>query len=110
MQTLSGSEFILDIIKPDVIVGIFIGGMLTLLFSALTMTAVGKAAIELVEEVRRHFREIPGIMDKTTKPDYKRCGEISTHSSLKEMLLLGIVADLAQVVIVLWSPEAWGGL
>ena len=99
IQTLSGSEFILDIINPDVIVGIFIGGMLTFLFSALTMTAVGKAAMEMVEEVRRQFREIPGIMDKTTKPDYKRCVEISTHSSLKEMLLPGILAVLAPVVV-----------
>ena len=110
IQTLSGSEFILDIINPDVIVGIFIGGMLTFLFSALTMTAVGKAAMEMVEEVRRQFREIPGIMDKTTKPDYKRCVEISTHSSLKEMLLPGILAVLAPVVVGLWSPEALGGL
>ncbi|MEG2220961.1 MAG: sodium/proton-translocating pyrophosphatase, partial [Cetobacterium sp.] len=91
-------------------VGIFIGGMLTFLFSALTMTAVGKAAMEMVEEVRRQFREIPGIMDKTTKPDYKRCVEISTHSSLKEMMLPGILAVLAPVVVGLWSPHALGGL
>ena len=58
--------------------------MLTFLFSALTMTAVGKAAIEMVEEVRRQFREFPGIMDRTQKPDYKRCVEISTHSSLNK--------------------------
>ena len=110
IQKLSGKEFILDIINPDVIVGIFIGGMLTFLFSALTMTAVGKAAMEMVEEVRRQFREIPGIMEKKTKPDYKRCVEISTHSSLREMLLPGILAVLAPVVIGLWSPEALGGL
>lgn len=110
IQKLSGKDFVLDIINPDVIVGIFIGGMLTFLFSALTMTAVGKAAMEMVEEVRRQFREIPGIMEKKTKPDYKRCVEISTHSSLKEMLLPGILAVLAPVVIGLWSPEALGGL
>ena len=110
IQKLSGKEFILDIINPDVIVGIFIGGMLTFLFSALTMTAVGKAAMEMVEEVRRQFREIPGIMEKKTKPDYKRCVEISTHSSLREMLLPGVLAVLAPVVIGLWSPEALGGL
>lgn len=110
IQKLSGKVLILDIINPDVIVGIFIGGMLTFLFSALTMTAVGKAAMEMVEEVRRQFREIPGIMEKKTKPDYKRCVEISTHSSLKEMLLPGILAVLAPVVIGLWSPEALGGL
>lgn len=110
IQKLSGKILTLDIINPDVIVGIFIGGMLTFLFSALTMTAVGKAAMEMVEEVRRQFREIPGIMEKKTKPDYKRCVEISTHSSLKEMLLPGILAVLAPVVIGLWSPEALGGL
>ena len=110
IQKLSGKDFVLDIINPDVIVGIFIGGMLTFLFSALTMTAVGKAGMEMVEEVRRQFREIPGIMEKKTKPDYKRCVEISTHSSLKEMLLPGILAVLAPVVIGLWSPEALGGL
>ena len=110
IQKLSGAEFVLDIINPDVIVGIFIGGMLTFLFSVLTMTAVGKAAMEMVEEVRRQFREIPGIMEKTTKPDYKRCVEISTHSSLREMLIPGILAVLAPVVVGLWSPEALGGL
>lgn len=110
IQKLSGKVLTFDIINPDVIVGIFIGGMLTFLFSALTMTAVGKAAMEMVEEVRRQFREIPGIMEKKTKPDYKRCVEISTHSSLKEMLLPGILAVLAPVVIGLWSPEALGGL
>lgn len=110
IQKLSGAEFVLDIINPDVIVGIFIGGMLTFLFSALTMTAVGKAAMEMVEEVRRQFKEIPGIMEKTTKPDYKRCVEISTHSSLREMLIPGILAVLAPVVVGLWSPEALGGL
>ncbi|MGX6590983.1 sodium-translocating pyrophosphatase [Cetobacterium ceti] len=104
-------EFItLDIINPEVIVGLFIGGMLTFLFSALTMTAVGKAAMEMVEEVRRQFREIPGIMDKTTKPDYRRCVEISTKSSLKEMLIPGVLAVLAPVIVGLWSPLALGGL
>ncbi|MEG1338819.1 sodium-translocating pyrophosphatase, partial [Cetobacterium sp.] len=110
IQVRTQEAFVLDIINPEVIVGIFIGGMLTFLFSALTMTAVGKAAMEMVEEVRRQFREIPGIMEKTTKPDYKRCVEISTHSSLKEMMLPGILAVLAPVVVGLWSPHALGGL
>ena len=110
IQVRTQEAFVLDIINPEVIVGIFIGGMLTFLFSALTMTAVGKAAMEMVEEVRRQFREIPGIMDKTTKPDYKRCVEISTHSSLKEMMLPGVLAILAPVVVGLWSPYALGGL
>ena len=110
IQKASGKDFVLDIINPDVIVGIFIGGMLTFLFSALTMTAVGKAAMEMVEEVRRQFRENPGIMNKTVKPDYKRCVEISTHSSLREMLIPGVLAILAPVVVGLWSPQALGGL
>ncbi|MGL6170159.1 MAG: sodium-translocating pyrophosphatase [Fusobacteriaceae bacterium] len=105
-----GTELLLDIANPKVIVGLFIGGMLTFLFSALTMTAVGKAAMEMVEEVRRQFREIPGILEGTGKPDYKRCVEISTKSSLKEMIIPGILAVAAPVIIGLWSVEALGGL
>ena len=84
--------------------------MLTFLFSALTMTAVGKAAMEMVEEVRRQFREIPGIMEGKGKPDYKRCVEISTHSSLREMILPGILAIVVPVAVGIWSVEALGGL
>jgi len=101
---------IIDVTDPEVIAGLFIGGMLTFLFSALTMTAVGKAAIEMVEEVRRQFREFPGIMDRTQKPDYKRCVEISTHSSLKQMILPGVLAIIVPVAIGLWSVKALGGL
>ena len=79
----------MELTDPKVIAGLFIGGMLTFLFSAPTMTAVGKAAMEMVEEVRRQFREIPGIMEKKAKPDYKRCVEISTKSALKQMMLPG---------------------
>ena len=82
VDKLTSEPLVIDVTDPEVIAGLFIGGMLTFLFSALTMTAVGKAAIEMVEEVRRQFREFPGIMDRTQKPDYKRCVEISTHSSL----------------------------
>ena len=84
--------------------------MLTFLFSALTMTAVGKAAMEMVEEVRRQFREMPGIMERKVKPDYKKCVEISTHSSLKQMIVPGLLAIVAPVVVGLWSVEALGGL
>lgn len=108
--SLTGKTLAIDVTNPDVIVGLFLGGMLTFLFSALTMTAVGKAAMEMVEEVRRQFREIPGIMEKKVKPDYKRCVEISTHSSLKQMILPGILALVAPVVVGLWSVEALGGL
>lgn len=107
---LTGKTLAIDVTNPDVIVGLFLGGMLTFLFSALTMTAVGKAAMEMVEEVRRQFREIPGIMEKKVKPDYKRCVEISTHSSLKQMIVPGILALVAPVVVGLWSVEALGGL
>ncbi|MGL4404014.1 MAG: sodium-translocating pyrophosphatase [Fusobacteriaceae bacterium] len=105
-----GGTLAIDIVNPKVIVGLFIGGMLTFLFSALTMTAVGKAAMEMVEEVRRQFREIPGLLEGTGKPDYKRCVEISTKSSLREMILPGILAVAAPVVVGLWSVEALGGL
>ncbi|MFR3298296.1 MAG: sodium/proton-translocating pyrophosphatase, partial [Fusobacterium sp.] len=87
VNNLTADELRIDVTNPDVIVGLFIGGMLTFLFSALTMTAVGKAAMEMVEEVRRQFREMPGIMERKVKPDYKKCVEISTHSSLKQMIV-----------------------
>ena len=110
VDKLTSEPLIIDVTDPEVIAGLFIGGMLTFLFSALTMTAVGKAAIEMVEEVRRQFRESPGIMDRTQKPDYKRCVEISTHSSLKQMILPGILAIIVPVIIGLWSVKALGGL
>ncbi|MDO4690363.1 MAG: sodium-translocating pyrophosphatase [Fusobacterium sp.] len=110
IDTRTAERLIIDITDPEVIVGLFIGGMLTFLFSALTMTAVGKAAIEMVEEVRRQFREFPGIMDRTQKPDYKRCVEISTHSSLKQMILPGVLAIVVPVGIGIWSVKALGGL
>ena len=110
VQASTDFDFVIEVTNPEVIVGLFIGGMLTFLFSALTMTAVGKAAMEMVEEVRRQFREIPGIMEGKGKPDYKRCVEISTHSSLKEMILPGILAIVVPVGIGLWSVAALGGL
>ena len=110
VDKLTSEALIIDVTDPEVIAGLFIGGMLTFLFSALTMTAVGKAAIEMVEEVRRQFREFPGIMDRTQKPDYKRCVEISTHSSLKQMILPGVLAIIVPVIIGLWSVKALGGL
>ena len=110
VDKLTSEPLIIDVTDPEVIAGLFIGGMLTFLFSALTMTAVGKAAIEMVEEVRRQFREFPGIMDRTQKPDYKRCVEISTHSSLKQMILPGILAIIVPVIVGLWSVKALGGL
>jgi len=110
VQLETGQVLVIDVTNPKVIVGLFIGGMLTFLFSALTMTAVGKAAMEMVEEVRRQFREIPGLMEKKAKPDHRRCVEISTKSSLKEMIIPGVLAILAPVVVGMWSTQALGGL
>lgn len=110
VQARTGELLIIDVTNPEVIAGLFIGGMLTFLFAALTMTAVGKAAMEMVEEVRRQFREIPGIMEGTAKPDHRRCIEISTQSSLKEMVVPGVLAVLAPVLVGMWSVQALGGL
>ncbi|WP_313528466.1 sodium-translocating pyrophosphatase [Anaerotignum sp.] len=101
----------ISILEPRVIIGLFIGGMLPFLFSAFTMQSVGKAAFEMIEEVRRQFRSIPGIMEGTAKPDYKKCVEISTTAALKEMLVPGIMAVAAPLVVgVLLGTSALGGL
>ena len=97
--------------KPTVIAGAFIGGMLPFLFSALTMDAVGKAANKMIEEVRRQFKEIPGIMEGTTTPDYANCVDISTQAALKEMVIPGLLAVVVPVLVgVLLGAEALGGL
>jgi K(+)-stimulated pyrophosphate-energized sodium pump len=101
----------IDLTKPSVIAGMFIGGMLPFLFAAMTMDAVGKAAFAMIEEVRRQFREMPGIMKGTTTPDYARCVDISTKSALREMVIPGLLAVVVPVVIgLLLGAEALGGL
>ena len=101
----------IDILDRQVIVGLFIGGMLPFLFSAFTMQSVGKAAFQMIEEVRRQFRENPGIMEGTQKPDYKSCVAISTKAALKEMLVPGIMAVVAPLIIgVVLGTRALGGL
>ena len=101
----------IDILDRQVIVGLFIGGMLPFLFSAFTMQSVGKAAFQMIEEVRRQFRENPGIMGGTQKPDYKSCVAISTKAALKEMLVPGIMAVVAPLIIgVVLGTRALGGL
>ena len=101
----------IDVTQPSVIAGMFIGGMLPFAFSAYTMSAVGKAANAMIEEVRRQFREIPGIMDGTGTPDYARCVEISTNASLKEMIVPGLMAIISPVIIgFVLGAEALGGM
>ena len=100
----------LDILDPQVTIGLLIGGTLPFFIAALTMTAVGRAAAGMVAEVRRQFREIPGIMEGTTKPDSARCVDISTRAALREMILPGLVAVLAPVVVGYFSVLALGGM
>jgi len=98
METTT-TTFSAVILDPRLITGFFLGGLLPFVFSALTMLAVGRAAQEIVEEVRRQFREIPGIMEGTAEPDYERCVGISTDSAIREMLLPGVIAVLVPVGI-----------
>ena len=109
--TLRGGEsLVLDINSTNVIIGLLLGGILPFLFSALTMRAVGNAAFEMVEEVRRQFREIPGIMEGTGKPDAARCVKISTDGALKQMIVPGVIAVAAPIVVGFWNVAALGGL
>ena len=101
----------IDLLDSRVIIGLFIGGMLPFLFSAMTMESVSKAAYKMIEEVRRQFREKPGIMKGTEKPDYKSCVAISTTAALKEMLVPGIMAVLSPLAVgLLLGPASLGGL
>lgn len=101
----------IDILDSRVIIGLFIGGMLPFLFSAMTMESVSRAAYQMIEEVRRQFREMPGIMEGTTKPDYKSCVAISTTAALKEMLIPGVMAVAAPLAVgIILGPSALGGL
>lgn len=101
----------INLLDYKVIIGIFIGGMLTFLFSSFTMDSVSKAAYKMIEEVRRQFREKPGIMKGTEKPDYTSCVAISTKAALHEMLLPGLMAVIVPVVVgVVLGVDALGGL
>jgi K(+)-stimulated pyrophosphate-energized sodium pump len=101
----------IDIVDPIVVIGLFLGGILPFFVAALTMTAVGRAAQGMVDEVRRQFREIPGIMEGTAKPDSARCVDISTRAALREMILPGVTAVAAPVVVGYFlGVEALGGL
>ena len=101
----------IDITNATVIVGLLIGAMLPFFFAALTMEAVGRAAFEMIEEVRRQFREIPGLMEGTAKPDHARCVDISTAAALKQMVVPGLLAVVVPIVTgIVLGPEALGGL
>ena len=101
----------IDILDHRVIIGLFVGGMLPFLFSAMTMSSVSRAAYQMIEEVRRQFRTIPGILEGTGKPDYKSCVAISTTAALKEMLVPGIMAVAVPLIIgILLGPASLGGL
>ena len=101
----------IDIYKADVLAGLFVGGMIPFIFSALCISAVGKAAMEMVNEVRRQFREIPGIMEYKAKPEYEKCVAISTEASIRQMILPGAIALTVPVLVgFTMGPEVLGGL
>src|ERR1700712_1978720 len=100
----------IDIYKADVLACLFVGGMIPFIFSSLCIQAVGQAAMAMVEEVRRQFREIPGIMEGKGKPEYEKCVAISTSASIKKMMLPGAIAIISPIIIgFLLGPEALGG-
>jgi K(+)-stimulated pyrophosphate-energized sodium pump len=101
----------IDIYKADVLSGLFVGAMIPFIFSSLAIAAVGRAAMAMVEEVRRQFREIPGIMEGTGKPEYEKCVAISTKASIREMVLPGAIALTVPVIVgFIFGPEVLGGL
>ncbi|MBE0645576.1 MAG: sodium-translocating pyrophosphatase [Bacteroidetes bacterium] len=103
--------FTINILDHTTVIGLFIGGILPFAIAAMTMTSVGKAAFAMVEEVRRQFREIKGLMEGTAKPDAARCVDISTKAALKEMILPGVTAVVAPVIVgFILGPEALGGM
>ena len=104
---------VIDLTNASVIIGILLGGMLPFLFSALTMNAVGQAANQMIDEVRRQIKEKPGIMDETEKPDYARCVDISTAAALKKMVIPGLLAVVVPIAVGLMpglGKDALGGL
>jgi K(+)-stimulated pyrophosphate-energized sodium pump len=109
-QAKIGDEGI-DLTNPMVMAGVFIGGMLPFLFSSMAMKAVGDAAMEMIEEVRRQFREIPGLLEGTAKPDTARCVDISTKAALRQMVMPGAMAIIAPVVVGFgMGAQSLGGL
>ena len=107
----TGGSLILDIMQPRVLVGMLIGGVVPFLFAADTMKAVGEAAFKVVEEVRRQFREIPGLMEGNAEPEYARCVDITTQGALRQMILPGTLAVAIPIVVgIVLGPQTLGGL
>ena len=107
---LAGIDSI-DIFKADVLAGLFVGAMIPFVFSSLAIAAVGRAAMDMVNEVRRQFKEIPGIMKGTASPEYEKCVEISTNASIREMMLPGAIPLVVPVIVgFVFGPEVLGGV
>ncbi len=103
--------FILSLTHANVLVGLFLGGIFPFLVAALTMTAVGEAAFDMIQEIRRQFREIPGLLEGKAKPDNARCVDIATRAALRKMILPGVLAVSAPVIVGFGiGPEALGGM
>ena len=110
VKQITGNAIVIDITAPSVIVGVFIGAVLPFLFSMFAIKAVGKAAYQMVTEVRRQFKQIKGLMQGKAKPDYKRCVSISTNAALKEMVIPTLIAIVVPILVGIWNLEALGGL
>ncbi|MGI9328890.1 MAG: sodium-translocating pyrophosphatase [Pseudomonadales bacterium] len=107
----SGGDFLLHIGDPDVLIGLFIGGLVPFLIASITMTAVGDAAMEMIQEIRRQFREIPGLLDGNAEPDTAKCVDIATSAALKRMLLPGVIAvGVPPLVGFTLGPQSLGGV
>ena len=110
ISTLRGGEFILHLGEPNVLIGLFIGGLVPFLIASMTMTSVGEAAMEMIQEIRRQFREIPGLMEGTAEPDNAKCVDIATSAALRRMLAPGVIAVGVPVVVGFGlGAEALGG-
>ncbi len=111
-HTLGTDQLMLDINNPSIIAGLFIGGVLPFIFSSFAMKAVGRAAFDMIEEVRRQFREIPGLLEGKAKADYAKCVDIATAAAIRRMIAPGLLAVLTPVFfgLVLRSPEMLGGV
>jgi K(+)-stimulated pyrophosphate-energized sodium pump len=110
VKQMTGADLVINIVNPNVIVGLFIGGVLPFIFSAITMRAVGKAAFKMIQEVRRQFKTIKGLMKGKARADYAKCVSISTGAALREMIIPSLLAILVPIGVGLWNLEALGGL